>query len=223
MSTVAENQQTQSTKMLQVMGGLGAICALLIVLTYEGTAERIAHLKDEALQEAVFSILPGTKTTREFFIDARQRLTAEWSEGAIPVFAGYDANGQLTGVAVEASGRGYADLIKVLYGYDPVKEKIIGFYVLESKETPGLGDKIQKDQAFLKNFTELDVALGADGSLKNPVTTVKHGLKKNPWEIDGITGATISSRAVGTLINTSASQLLPVIQANLSMIQNPER
>ena len=30
-----------------------------------------------------------------------------------------------------------------------------------------------------------------------PIKTVKHGSKKNPWEIDAISGATISSRAVG--------------------------
>ena len=62
MSTVATKPKTQSSKMIQVMGGLGALCALLIVLTYEGTAERIAHLKDEALQEAVIYVLPGAKT-----------------------------------------------------------------------------------------------------------------------------------------------------------------
>lgn len=220
MSTVTN--KTQSTKMLQVMGGLGALCALLIVLTYEGTAERIAHLKDEALQQAVVYVLPGSKTTREFFIDTEHQITTKWSENALSIFAGYDDQGTLIGVALEASGRGYADIIKVLYGYDPVKEQIIGFYVLESKETPGLGDKIQKDPAFLENFKELDVSLGPSGSLKNTIITVKNGQKKNPWEVDGITGATISSRAIGVMINASANQWLPVIQANLSVIQNPK-
>ena len=220
MSTVATKPQTQSSKMIQVMGGLGELCALLIVLTYEGTAERIAHLKDEALQQAVVYVLPGSTSTIEFYIDADHHISTEWTENAVPVFAGYDDAGQLIGVAIEASGRGYADIIKVLYGYDPVKEQIIGFYVLESKETPGLGDKIQKDASFLKNFTELDVSLGSNGSTINGVVTVKHGQKKNPWEIDGITGATISSRAVGVMLNASPNEWLAVIQKNLSVIQN---
>ena len=36
--------------------------------------------------------------------------------------------------------------------------------VLESKETPGLGDKILHDRDFLANFESLDVSLKSDGS-----------------------------------------------------------
>ncbi len=75
------------------------------------------------------------------------------------VYAGYDENDKLVGVAVEASGQGFADILRILYGYDPDKQKIVGFYVLESKETPGLGDKIEKDLNFLANFKALDVSL----------------------------------------------------------------
>ena len=49
------------------------------------------------------------------------------------------------GVAVEASGKATPDIIRILYGYDPENRQVVGFYVLESKETPGLGDKIEKD------------------------------------------------------------------------------
>ena len=70
---------------------------------------------------------------------------------------------------------------------------------------------------------ELDVSLGSNGSTNNGVVTVKRGQKKNPWEIDGITGATISSRAVGVMLNASTNEWLAIIQANLSVIQNPER
>ena len=113
------------------------------------------------------------------------------------VYAGYDENDKLVGIAVPASGMGFADVLKVLYGYDPEKQAVVGFYVLESKETPGLGDKIEKDPNFLANFSALDVSLSDNFSeIKNTVVPVKNGAKKNPWEIDGITGATISSRAI---------------------------
>ena len=227
MSTVDNipKNNTSGSKMLQVMGGLGALCALLIVMTYEGTADRIAQLKDEALQQAVFSVLPGTASTQQFYINADQTISTTPSDNAATIFAGYDANGEFTGVAVEASGRGYADVIRILYGYDPVNEKVIGFYVLESKETPGLGDKIEKDESFLANFQSLDVELNESGDeLKNEVITVKSGEKTEEWQVDGITGATISSRAIGAMINTSANERLQVIQDNLSVIQNqPEQ
>ena len=129
------------------------------------------------------------------------------------VYAGYTDNDEFKGVAIEAAGQGYADIIRVLYGYNPQTEKIIGFYVLESKETPGLGDKIEKDEGFLTNFNALDVSLDKS-EIKNKVATVKHGAKTKAWEIDGITGATISSRAIGALLSTSTNNIIPVLYQN---------
>ena len=51
-----------------------------------------------------------------------------------------------------AAAQGYADVVRVLYGYDPACACIVGMTVLESKETPGLGDKIDTDPDFLLNF-----------------------------------------------------------------------
>ena len=83
-------------------------------------------------------------------------------------------------------------------------QTVVGFYVLESKETPGLGYKIEKDPNFLENFKALDVSLAEDFSaLKNKVVPVKQGKKENAWEVDCITGATISSKAIGNIIGAS--------------------
>ncbi len=66
------------------------------------------------------------------------------------------------------------------------------------RETPGIGDKILTDKDFLANFNALDVQLNADlTALANEVKTVKHGTKTEPWQVDAISGATITSRAVG--------------------------
>ena len=98
----------------------------------------------------------------------------------------------------------------MLYGYSPQREAVVGMQVLASKETPGLGDKIEKDPAFLANFRALDVALAADGqSLAHPVSVVKSGAKTSPWQIDGITGATISSKAIGNMLRHSTAYWVP--------------
>ncbi|MCK5665677.1 MAG: FMN-binding protein, partial [Thiotrichaceae bacterium] len=55
--------------------------------------------------------------------------------------------------------------------------------------------------------------------LSNPIITVKHGSKKNPWEIDAISGATITSKAVGKAINQGAEQLLPALYPYLQQLQ----
>ena len=193
------DKSPDSFTMLRAMVGIGVLCALMIVLTYEGTFERIEHLKAEALEGAIFKVIPGIVKTKAFQVDQHNNFTEVTGdeETSQVIYAGYDENDNLVGVAVEASGQGYADILRILYGYDPEVQKIIGFYVLESKETPGLGDKIEKDPNFLANFEALDVALNSDLEvMKNKVIPVKKGSKENPWEVEGITGATISSRAI---------------------------
>ena len=43
---------------------------------------------------------------------------------------------------------------------------------------------------------------------------MKKGSKKNAWEVDGITGATISSKAIGEIIGESTGNIVPVIHNN---------
>lgn len=204
--------------MLRAMVGIGIACALMIVLTFQGTLPAIEKGKAEALERAIFRVLPGAATKKTFIADAATGQLSEAGPDAEGerLYVGYDNNGQLTGVAIEASGMGFADILRILYGYDPVKGEIVGFYVLESKETPGLGDKIEKDEDFLANFDGLPLALTEDGdSLKHTIYTVKSGKKENPWEVDGITGATISSRAIGDILGKSTQKWAPLIQDNL--------
>ena len=220
MSTVQTKHTVapaNSMKMLVAMVGIGVLCALLIVVTYEVTLPQIEINKAEALEKAIFKVLPGIVKKKTFQLDANNNFIDVSSEDKKEqvVYAGYDENNKLVGVAVEASGLGFADVLRILYGYSLDKQTIVGFYVLESKETPGLGDKIEKDLDFLENFKALDVALANDkSSLNNKVVPVKFGTKVNPWEVDGITGATISSRAIGNIMGASTENWVPIIYNN---------
>lgn len=206
--------------MLIAMVGIGVICALGIVLTFETTLPIIKKNRAEALEKAIFKVIPNTSMTKTFQLTDKGLVeVAEKTDGGEFLFAGYNKKNELTGVAVEAAGQGYADVIRILYGYDPVNEKVIGFYVLETKETPGLGDKIEKDDNFLANFIALDVALSEDKkTTKNTVITVKSGEKKHPWQVEGITGATISSRAIGDIFGSSTQYWMPIIQQYKNML-----
>ncbi len=219
MSTQAikHTAEDNSMKMLQAMVGIGILCALLIVSTFQFTLPIIKKNKAEALEKAIFTVLPGIEKKQAFMMNeaGEFEMVTEDDVAGEKIYAGYNANNELVGYVVEASGMGFADVLRILYGYDPEKQAVVGFYVLESKETPGLGDKIEKDPVFLANFEKLDVALNEDrGEVRNKVTTVKNGEKTNDWEIDGITGATISSRAIGNIIGESTSQLVPEIYGN---------
>lgn len=220
MSTVQTEHiiaPANSKKMLLAMVGIGILCAFLIVVTFELTLPQIEKNKAEALEKAIFKVLPGIVKKKTFQLDENNNFIDVSSEEKKTqvVYAGYDENDNLVGVAVEASGLGFADVLRVLYGYSPDKETVVGFYVLQSKETPGLGDKIEKDLDFLENFKALDVSLADDNSrIKNKVVPVKKGTKVNPWEVDGITGATISSRAIGNILGASTENWIPIIYKN---------
>lgn len=202
-----------SGRLIATLAGIAMLSGLLVVLTYQGTFERIAQNKKEALEKAVFTVLPGAVTRSNFVVDA-EGLTALSDEkiSESNIFAGYDETGKLVGLAMEASSRGYQDVVKTLYGYSPISECIIGITVLQSTETPGLGDKVSSDPDFLANFECLEARLNEDGSaMANEIVTVKNGKKENPWEIDGISGATVTSTAVGEGLRKSTNKMLPLI------------
>ncbi|MDJ0873854.1 MAG: FMN-binding protein [Desulfobacterales bacterium] len=107
------------------------------------------------------------------------------------------SDGQLAGWVTKSAGQGYADKIEILIGFDPGMDKITGLFVLDQKETPGLGNKILED-TWRGQFL--------DKSTAKPLTPVK-GKSRAPNEINAITGATISSKAVTDIINTAVADL----------------
>jgi electron transport complex protein RnfG len=207
--------------MYRSMVGVGLLCGLLIVTVFVTTRPVIRRNKAEALQRAIFQVLPGARSSETFrlvgedhfeVVSASERETA----GARLVHAGYDEELRLVGLAIEARGMGYQDVITVLYGYSFVDDAVIGIRVLESRETPGLGSKIETDPEFLENFVRLDVSLSGDGaSIAHPIEAVKRGQKQHPWQIDGITGATISSVAITGILRRSTADWIPRIRRGL--------
>jgi len=172
------------------------------------------------MRNSVAELLPGIQKQIIYGVqpNGELKILPGLEEGGQRLFAGYDSSGKFLGVVIESSARGYADLIQAMYAYSPEKQTITGFKVVDMRETPGLGDRVRSDPDFLANFKNLDATI-VDGKPANAVKVVKHGSKKNPWEIDAISGATISSRAVGKLIGTSVQDVIPVVRKNLDRIE----
>jgi len=211
---------TGAWPMYRAMVGVAVLCGVLIVSVFEVTRPTIERNEARALRDAVLEVLPGARSSRAFVWsaggDGFHAYRPDGEEGEM-VYAGYDDAGVLVGVAVEAVGMGYQDRIRLIYGYSAVPERIVGLRVLESRETPGLGDRIEKDPAFLQNFVDLDVSLAPGGKdLAHPVEAVKHGQKDRPWQVDGITGATVSSDALASIVARSASKWLPRIRPQVA-------
>jgi electron transport complex protein RnfG len=217
---------TPSMAMVRTLGMVSVICGIIIVGVYQFTLPAVNANKKLALERQVFKVLPNAKSVVPYFARQSGIESAEGQDqapaGAMMFYAVYDAEKKLAGIAAEASSAGYADQVRILYAYDVDKQAITGIGVISMRETPGIGDKILTDADFLRNFTALDVKLSADmQSLANAVKTVKHGSKTNPWQVDAIAGATVTSKAVGRGINESAQTLLPRLLPHLDKLRNP--
>ena len=191
------------------------LCGFAIGLVFQATAGQIERNRAALLEKAVTQVLPGTSTTKGLVIDNGALAMAATDRADF--IASYDENGAVIGVAVPTGIMGYQDRIQMLLGYDPRSQSLTGFAVLESRETPGLGSKIGTDPAFLSSLRGLDVRLSG-ATLANEVTLTTRGQVRAPWQVDGITGATISSKAVTRAISNTGP-LLAVIRAGLPVIQ----
>ncbi len=222
INKTAEEQhqpKTPSSHMIAVLTGIAMLSGFLVVLTSQITRPMIAENQRIAIENAIKQVIPGAVNNKKY-----QLLDGQLSEvikgGNEPViYVGYDGKGQLLGFASEASAQGYAGMVNLFYGYDPKCECIRGFKVLKMAETPGLGDKIISDANFQANFP-VNAKVDPDkGQLSNAIITVKNGTKKNDWEIDAISGATITSRAVGKALNQSAQTILPDLLPLIDSLQ----
>ncbi len=115
------------------------------------------------------------------------------------VYKGYDTDGNLAGFAVMVSSGGYGGDVSLAVGIDN-ELKVTGVDVISHSETPGLGAKCVKDE-FKGQFE----GKSAD------IQVVKSGAKDN--QIDAITSATITSKAVTNGVNTAISAVRLVKEA----------
>lgn len=204
--------------MYRALVGVGMLSALIIAWTFHMTEPVIRKNKTEALEKAIFAVIPDARSKVAFRLNEQGHFEEikKYAETEERVYAAYDANKRLIGFAIKALGMGYQDVIELLYGYAPEQEAIIGMAILASRETPGLGSRIGTDSDFLRNFERLEVSLIANRQMiDHPIETVSKDQQVQQWQIDGIAGATVSSKAVGAILRRSTEMWIPKIAQNL--------
>lgn len=153
-----------------------------------GTAEKNAQKKHTELLQ---TLLPGS------------------GNFTVEPYAGEDANirsvhkGE-TGFVVETVTNGYAGPITMFIGVSK-EGAVTGLVVWDMSETLGLGANALTDHGFLAQFlnttgdvairTETDAFSGATGDSTTGSST----------EVDGITGATVTSKAVARCVNSAVA------------------
>jgi electron transport complex protein RnfG len=196
-------------KLVVTLATAGALAGLLLVLVDQATRERIRENRRRAMREAVAEVLGEPARVVSLAVtDAGLVAEAEANyevdtERLDRVFAGYadEAGTQLVGFALAYQRTGFQDAIRLIFGYDPRTKEILGVKVLEHKETPGLGDRIEKEPF-----------LGPIRGQVLELVAVKPGEGTGgASEVDTITGATISSKWVIRIINEAAARVGPKI------------
>ncbi len=109
-----------------------------------------------------------------------------------------DEKGNRLGWVLPGSGQGFADRIELLLGLDPQLATIYGLYVLDQKETPGLGNYITSAEKFRDQFSGKQT--------DSPLVVVKTDPDPE-HEIQALTGATISSESVSQIVNRTIKNL----------------
>ncbi len=143
--------------------------ALALAFVNSITAPMIAQLKADNLQKAIETVLPGGGESTDF------------TDGSGLVSTVYKGE---NGYAVEVNPAGFGGAITMMVGIDN-EGKVIAIDVVSQAETAGLGAIIDVDTTAGVEFR---------GQFAGVSGTV--GVTKDGGQIDSITGATITSRAV---------------------------
>lgn len=198
--------KVRASRLLATLGAAGAVAGLLIVLVFGVTQPTIEANKARRLQAAIHEVLKAPDRYDALYV-VGGTLVASLPPGSDVrkvqrVFVGYRGDRRV-GFAIMAGEPGFQDVIGLIFGYDPSTKQILGMKVLETKETPGLGDKVEKDP-FVSQF------VGAQTPLVG--VKAKDPTGKDRRQIQMVTGATISSRTVIRSINNALVRVGPLLE-----------
>ena len=161
-----------------VLTCISLLAALALTGVYALTKGPIEQGQREKKEKALQSVLPAYEGT------VRDTVIVDADNEEIPVHLAIGKNGELCGAGIETyTKKAFAGRFDLMVGLD-AEGTIVNTEVIKAGETPGLGDKINKDKSeFAMQFNQ-----------QNPAE-FQLVVKKDGGDVDAITAATISSRA----------------------------
>ena len=172
--------------MLISLGSICIISACLLGIVNEGTKNTIAESQRKKLENAIRQVVPEFDNS-----PLSEMYEVTFSDKDIALIYPAKQDETLVGIAVETTSfNGFSGSVRILTGMDP-KGDVLDYSVLQHSETPGLGDKMA---FWFKADKNNQLILGRN--LSNQLN-----LKKDGGDVDGITAATISSRAFLEAVN----------------------
>jgi len=175
---------------------------LLIAMTNAALSDRIEQNKAAKLNDLTKALLPGA----EVFQPVEANILVELPDGAketARMFEVLSGGQQRLGWSFNAHGSGFAGPVELVVAVDRDFQKIMGFDVLASSETPGFGDQIKSD-FYRKQYAGAPAEQLALAKMGDPAVA--------DTQIVAITGATVSSQAVVDIVNTFLTQSKSQVQ-----------
>lgn len=191
-----------------ILALFAAVTTALIVLTYQGTRERIAEQVLAKRLAILNEVIPENFHTNELHLDC-VTVNHVMLGGEKQVYRSR-MNGAINGYAIESTtAKGYSGDLDLIVGVTSAL-KVLGVRVLQHKETPGLGDKVELSVSdWVLSFTNKQYA-AENQSLWQ--------VKKDGGQFDQFTGATITPRAV---VNQVAQTLQWLQQNQSALVDQP--
>ncbi len=168
-----------------LLGGFALAASALLVVGNLLTQGAIAEREAEDLRASLEQVIPAERYDNDL-LATTMAIPSPRGDDTLTVYralAGLD----VTAVAFEPVGQGYAGPIRVMLGIG-ADGRVLGARVLAHSETPGLGDKIEigRDD-WITAFNGRD--------LRDPPPE-RWAVKKDGGVFDQFSGATITPRAV---------------------------
>ena len=203
---MSKKLESTFTNMVVVLFAVTLIASAAVGYVHDLTAGEIEKAKQAKQENAIKQVIPGEFDNNPS-ADAWKRQTADGGELE---FYPAKKNGQLIGTAVKTyTNNGFGGQVWLMVGFNP-DGTIYNYSVLEHKETPGLGSKM--DLWFTKE--------GRGNIVGKKPGTIGLKVTKDGGDVDAITAATISSRAFLDAVNRAASELEGVEASSGATQQN---
>lgn len=168
---------------------IAAICTALVAATYHLTVDRIAAnqkaLLEQSLQPALSGLFFDSGVTESKLVIAPPH-DLPGSEAAL-IYRVYAEEEPVAALFVVTARDGFSGAIRILLGVD-ASGIVTGIRILEHRETPGLGDKIESSRSDWVHQFE-------DRALGDPVVT-GWAIRSDGGDFDQLTGASVTPRAV---------------------------
>ncbi|WP_028909102.1 RnfABCDGE type electron transport complex subunit G [Prevotella sp. AGR2160] len=183
-----EKLKSSLSNMVLVLVGFAVVIGAVLAWVNHITEDAIAAKAEKTLAEGIKEVM-GTSQL-QVKEPKTVNLTLEGKPAVFVIHEATDNSGKALGAAVESTTQGFGGDLKVLVGFNP-DGRILGYTILQSSETPGLGMKAA--QWFQKGGKGNIIGMSPkDGALT---------VKKDGGQVDAITASTITSRAFLKAVN----------------------